>query len=84
MFITTVLATICAALIALAIYLNSKVAEPNKLNHALSLGLKVILITSLLPLIAGWVGLIKGAPLFSEDQGQVTGQMISQYPAPVS
>lgn len=58
MFTTTVLATICAALIALAIYLNSKVAEPNKLNHALSFGLKVILIASLLPLIAGWVGLM--------------------------
>ena len=58
MLITTVLATICAALIALVIYLNSKVPEPNRLNYVLSFGLKVILIASLLPLIAGWVGLM--------------------------
>lgn len=77
MLITTVLATICAALIVLVIYLNSKVPEPNKLNHALSFGLKVILIASLLPLIAGWVGLIKETSQSSGDQ--CASQMNQQH-----
>ena len=81
MFITTVLATICAALIVLVIYLNSKVPEPNKLNYVLPFGLIIAMGVTLLALIFGSVGLAKvmESSLSPEDRGQATSQMSQQH-----
>ena len=80
-----VIATIWSIVIMTATWVNFKMVEPEKRNDTVSITLIIAMCITLLGLIAGWIGLvIMGPTLFSKDQGQVTGQMISQYPAPVS